>query len=85
MVLKLDISSDAESSLRARAAKAGLELELYASALIERIARQPVSLDDLRGSTRCDAMSEDELSEFLEGEKHTMREEKRSKRSKRSA
>jgi hypothetical protein len=85
MVLKLDISSEAEAALKSKAAAAGVELEQYASRLIEKMARQPRSLDELSGSIAHEfgksGMTEDELAEFLETEKHAMRAEKRAKRS----
>jgi hypothetical protein len=85
MVLKLEISAETEAALKSKAHAAGVEVEQYASNLIERLAHVPLSLKALRGKSHAKSvesgMSEDELSDFLELEKHEMRAEKREKRS----
>ncbi len=81
MVLNLTISSDAEAKLKTRAAAAGVELGHVcrpttrnpgrAATVIARDQRQH------RGSVLRSGASEDELSDFLEAEKHAMAAERR--------
>jgi len=83
MVLSLTISPDAEAKLKAKAAAAGVDIETYAARHLELIAAPPKSLKDLSGPIAEDfarsGMTEDELSDFLEAEKHAMRAERRKK------
>jgi hypothetical protein len=83
MVLSLSISAETEARLKAKAAAAGVDVETYAARHLERMAAPPKSLKDISGPI-ADAfaqsgMSEDELSDFLEAEKHAMRAERRAK------
>ncbi|HEY8746915.1 MAG TPA: hypothetical protein VIM11_02995 [Tepidisphaeraceae bacterium] len=84
MVLSLSISPEAEARLRAKAAAAGVDVETYASRHLELMAAPPKSLEDISGpigeAFARSGMSEDELSDFLESEKHAMRAERRGKR-----
>jgi hypothetical protein len=84
MVLSLSISSEAEARLRAKAAAAGVNVETYAARYIELLASPPKSLKEISGPIAEEfarsGMSEDELSDFLEAEKHAMRAERREKR-----
>ena len=84
MVLSLSISSEAEARLRAKAAAAGIDVETYAARYIELLASPPKSLNQISGPIAEDfarsGMSEDELSDFLEAEKHAVRAERREKR-----
>jgi hypothetical protein len=77
MVLSVTISSDAETKLRAKAAAAGVDVATYAARQLELLADAPRSLREISGPiaeafTRS-GTSEDELSDFLEAEKHAMR------------
>jgi hypothetical protein len=81
MVLSLSISPEAEAKLKAKAAAAGIDVETYAARHLELMATLPKSLKELGGPI-ADAfahsgMSEDELSDFLEAEKHAMRAQRR--------
>jgi len=84
MVLRLSISAEVEARLKAKAAAAGVDVETYAARYIELLASPPKSLKDISGPIAQDfarsGMSEDELSDFLETEKHAMRAERRGKR-----
>lgn len=84
MVLSLSISAQAEATLKAKAAAAGVDVETYATRHLELMASPPKSLKEISGSIAADfarsGMTEDELSDFLEAEKHTMRAERREKR-----
>jgi hypothetical protein len=83
MVLSLSISEDAEARLKAKAAAAGVDVQTYAARHLELLASGPRSLKEISGSIAEDfsrsGMSDDELSEFLEAEKHAMRAERRGK------
>ncbi len=82
MVLRLSISPEAEAKLRARAAAAGVDLELYAVRQLEVEARRAM-LEELSGpiakAFEESGMTEDELGEYLEQEKHAMRAERPAK------
>jgi hypothetical protein len=84
MVLSLSISADAEAKLKAKAAAAGVDVETYAARHLELMAAAPKSLKEISGPIAekfaQSGMTEDELSEFLEAEKHAMRAEHREKR-----
>jgi hypothetical protein len=84
MVLNLSLSPEAEASLKAKAAAAGVDPATYAARQLEQLARPVQSLKEISGPIAEEfaksGMSEDELSEFLETEKHAMRVERRAKR-----
>lgn len=84
MVLTLSISAEAEANLKAKATAAGVDVETYAARHLELMAGPPKSLKDISGPIAEEfarsGMSEDELSDFLETEKHAMRAERRDKR-----
>jgi hypothetical protein len=81
MVLRIPISVDAEALLRAKAEKAGVDIESYAAAQLERLAARPRTLVELSGpvadAVATSGMSEEELADLLETEKHAMRRERR--------
>ena len=84
MVLMVPITPDTEAKLKARAATAGVDVETFAARELQRLARGIPSLEELSGPV-ADAfaqsgMSEDELAEFLEEEKHALRAERRARR-----
>ena len=80
-MLKVPISPEAEAKLRRHAAAAGVDIETYAARWLETFATPPLSTEQLTGSpsdTHVELdMSEEELSDFIEGEIHAMRAEKR--------
>jgi hypothetical protein len=84
MVLNLSISAQAEAALKAKAAAAGVDVETYAARHLELMAARPKFLKEISGPVARNfaqsGMSEDELSNFLEAEKHAMRRERRGKR-----
>ena len=84
MVLSLSISSAAEARLKAKAASAGVDVETYATRHLEMMALQVKSLTEISGPMAehfiNSGMTEDELSDFLEAEKHAMRAERRENR-----
>jgi hypothetical protein len=81
MVLSVTISSEAEAKLRARAAAAGVDVATYAARHLELLAAPPRSLREISGSIGeaflRSGMSEEELVDFLEAEKHDMRAQRR--------
>lgn len=81
MVLSVSISTETEARLKAKATAAGVDLATYAARELERLAAPPRSLRELSGPVgeafSRSGMSEDELSDFLEAEKHAMRAERR--------
>ena len=81
MVLSIPISPEAEAKLRAKAALAGVDVSTYAARQLEMLATPPRSLRQISGPIAEDVaksgMTEDELAEFLEEEKHAMRAERR--------
>ncbi|HZK81005.1 MAG TPA: hypothetical protein VFC46_08060 [Humisphaera sp.] len=83
MVLSLSISPQTEAKLKAKAAAAGVDVETYAVRQLELMAAPPRSLKHISGpiaeAFNRSGMSEDELSDFLEAEKHAMRAERRGK------
>jgi hypothetical protein len=84
MVLTLSISPEAEATLKAKAAAAGVDVATYAARHLELIASPPKSLREISGPIAEEfarsGMTEDELSDLLEAEKHAMRAERREKR-----
>ena len=84
MVLSLSISREAEAKLREKAQAAGVDVATYAAQHLERLACAPASLEQLSGPVAeafaQSGMTEDELAEFLEHEKHALRAERRAKR-----
>jgi len=83
MVLSLSISAQTQAKLQAKAVAAGVDVETYAARHLERMVTPPKSLREISGPI-ADAfsrsgMSEDELGDFLEAEKHAMRAQRDSK------
>lgn len=85
MVLSVSISPEAEAALKARAAVAGVDVATYAARHLEAIVASPRSIKEISGPIAEEfarsGMTEDELSDLLETEKHSMRAERRAKRS----
>jgi hypothetical protein len=84
MTLTISISAEAEAKLMKKAKLAGVDAATYAAQLIELLVEPPPSLKEISGPIAEEfarsGMTEDELSEFLEAEKHAMRAERREKR-----
>jgi hypothetical protein len=84
MVLSLSISAEAEARLKAKAADAGVDVETYATRQLELMAAPAKSLREISGpmgeAFARSGMSEDELADLLEAEKHAMRAQRREKR-----
>jgi len=77
MVLSISISAEAEAKLKAKASAAGVDLATYAARQLELFASPPKSLKEISGPigeafTRS-GITEDELADFLEAEKHAAR------------
>ena len=81
MILNVFIAPDVEQRLRKHAEIAGVDLETYASQLLERLSASPRTLLELSGPAFEEflnsGMTDDELGDFLEKVKHEMRAEKR--------
>jgi hypothetical protein len=82
MTLTVSLPEETESRLRAKAVAAGMDLATFAARELERAVATPRSLAELSGPAYQDflqsGMSDDELGDLLETEKHAMRAEKRS-------
>ena len=85
MVLSISIPPETEAKLKARAEAAGQDLPSYISRLIDQ-AVQTQSVEPLSGPIAKafvdSRMTEDELVDLLEQEKHAMRAERRAGRGK---
>jgi hypothetical protein len=85
MTLQITISPDAEAALRRQADESGISAETAAARLLELSLSRIPDLIGISGSTykgfKASGMSEDELSDLLEREKHSMRDERQSKTS----
>ena len=81
ITLEIPISSEAEARLREKAAAAGQDLTAYAAGVLERVAKRPLTLEELSGPIaedfRRSGMSEDDLTDLLESAKHEMRRRRR--------
>ncbi len=80
MVLSFSISAEAEARLKAKAFAAGVDVATYAARHLELMAAPAKSLREISGpigeAFSRSGVSEDELSELLEAEKHAMRGER---------
>jgi pantoate kinase len=78
--LKVRLGTEASTRLKERAAASGKEVAAYAAELIEDAVKRP-SLEEVLAPVReqfaRSAMSEDELSDFLEEAKHRRRAARR--------
>ncbi len=83
MVLSVTISPETEAKLKAKAVAAGVDVATYAARQLELLAAPPRSLREISGpigeAFSQSGISEDDVSEFLETEKHAMRAERREK------
>jgi hypothetical protein len=80
MVLSISISAEAEARLKAKANAAGVDVATYAARQLELLASPPKSLKAISGPVgeafARNGMTEDDLSDFLEAEKHAARAER---------
>lgn len=85
MEIFLPISEETERALRQQAAEAGVSPEALAARVVERSVRTIEELrritDPIRKAVEASGMSEDEIVEVFEAEKHAMRAERRKKAS----
>ncbi|MGD0389506.1 MAG: hypothetical protein ABSC42_11180 [Tepidisphaeraceae bacterium] len=85
-MLRVPISVETEVCLKARAAAAGVDVETYAARQLELLAKPGRSVKELSGPIAGEfargGMSDAELSDFLEVEKHAMRAERGAKHQK---
>jgi hypothetical protein len=83
MSMSIPLSTEAEARLRKHADDAGLPAEAIAARLLERSLSKIPDLIEISGpiyeTFKASGMTEDELSELLEREKHAMRAERRAK------
>lgn len=83
MELSVPVSQETEARLKEKAAAAGVDVLTYAARQLALMAARPRSLKEISGpigeAFAQSGMTEDELSEFLEAEKHAMRTERREK------
>lgn len=81
MLLTVPISEELEVKLAAKAKAAGVDVSTYVATIVEQTVKASLSLTEISGTIADDfaksGMTEDELSEFLEAEKHAMRTERR--------
>lgn len=81
MTLSVSISKEAEARLKAKAAAAGVDVQTYAARHLELLVSGAKSLKEISGpiaeAVSQSGMSENELADFLEAEKHVMRAERR--------
>ncbi|MFQ5495584.1 MAG: hypothetical protein ACE5EX_09405 [Phycisphaerae bacterium] len=81
MTIEIPISPETEAKLREKAAAVGEDISAYAAGVLERSARQPVSLEEISGPIaeefRRSDMNEDDLTDLLEAAKHDMRRHRR--------
>jgi hypothetical protein len=82
MTLAVPISADAQARLVTKAQAAGVDVSTYAARVLEREARRP-TVQELSGEIaenfRRTGMTEEEMGEVLEREKHAAREARRGK------
>ena len=84
MPLTLTLPPDIEAKARERAAAMGTDVEDYIARVVRRSLETPIPLEQISGDVgrrfRESGMSEDELSDLLEREKHEARQERKGRR-----
>ena len=84
MTVSITLAPNVEAKVRERAAALGTDVEGYITTLVQRSVEPPMPLEQISGEigTRFDKsrMSDGELSEILEHEKHGARRERRGRR-----
>lgn len=77
----IPLTGEVEARLRARAAAVGQDVVTYTSKLLERLSLPPVTLKEISGPLseefRKSGMTDDQLGDMLEQEKHAMRRDQR--------
>lgn len=89
MDVTFTISPDLEAQIADYARDSGVSVDAVAERLLDRHLRQlsasrralDEAAKEMRAAFKASGMTEDELSEFLETEKHAMRAERRAKAS----
>ena len=83
MSISIPLSTEAEAKLRKQADEAGLPAEAIAARLLERSLSKIPDLVEISGpiyeAFKASGLSEDDLTDLLEREKHAMRAERRAK------
>jgi len=83
MSISIPLSTEAEATLRKHADEAGLPAEAIAARLLERSLSKIPDLVEISGpiyeAFKASGMTEEELTDLLEREKHVMRAERRAK------
>lgn len=82
MTLEIDLSPTTEERLRKMAKARGQDLATYAARVLDAAMLQDYlneGFENVHEAFRASGMTEDELSDFLEREKHAMRAEKRNR------
>jgi len=81
--LTLHLSEQAAEKLAARAAAGGSDMAGYVSTLVEQSTQSPLSLQEISGPIYErfleSGMTDDELGDLLEKEKHAARAERRAR------
>lgn len=84
MTLAVPISRETEASLAAKARIAGVDLPTYVARCLDAIAKPMRSLEEISGPVaeafKKSGMTEDELADLLETEKHAMRAERHARK-----
>ena len=80
MTIKIEISDEAAARLCEEASRNGVAPDNYAASLLEEALLRPrlaQSLAEVHRRFKASGMSDDELGDFLEDEKHAARSERR--------
>ena len=84
MPVKIDLPPHVEAKARERAAAIGTDLEGYITRIVTRSVEAPLPLEQISGPVAGrfaeSGMTEDELTEALEREKHAARRERQDRR-----
>jgi len=82
--ITLRVSRQTQQKLAERAAAAGTDIDLFVSALVERAAQEPLTLEQISGPIYQrfleSGMTDDQLAAALEQEKHEARDSRRARR-----
>ena len=85
MSITVTVSPETQARLMEKATAAGVDLETYTARQLELLVSSRPSLKELSGPIAQhfaeSGMTEDELSQFLEDEKHAMRAERAARQS----
>jgi len=85
----LHLSKEASEAIAQRAAARGADLSQVVSEIVERNTKKPISLEEISGPVYQrfieSGMSDEELGDLLEREKHEARAEERRRRTRRAS